>query len=172
MARSYEFYVGVGSNKNAETNILAALVALAGSVELLAVSTFYRNPAYDDPGFPPYVNGVVKGRTKLGPEDLKRQVLSAVETSLGRHASDGTPIDLDLLFYTDWPDATHGLSLPHPLVTTRPYMAIPFAEITGNITLPGCDDSMASIAARYRRASLTPMPELTAKLRTLVNPHG
>jgi len=82
-------FIAVGSNIDAERNVTAALELLGRHVRIVAVSRFYQTPALGAPGSPDFLNGVVEIETELEPLELKRLVLLAVESELGRERGGG-----------------------------------------------------------------------------------
>jgi 2-amino-4-hydroxy-6-hydroxymethyldihydropteridine diphosphokinase len=143
-------FIGVGSNIAPEKNIREALRLLAGSVRIVAISTFYRTPAIDRPSDPDFYNGVVAIETDLRPMALKSKVLRRIEAALGRrrsadkHAS--RTIDLDLLVLTP----------PDPDILNRAFVALPLAEIEPDL-LPGVE--------RLSKEDMQPLDQFTQKLR-------
>ena len=78
-----------------------------------------------------FLNCVVEAETDWMPRQLIRTLL-AVERSLGRRR--GIPrgprtIDIDVLFFGSSVVHTPGLEIPHPRMTERRFVLVPFAEI-------------------------------------------
>jgi 2-amino-4-hydroxy-6-hydroxymethyldihydropteridine diphosphokinase len=127
-------YIGLGANLGEPRQQLqAALAELAAAdeVELVRVSSFYRNPPLGPPDQPWYVNAVAQVRTRLAPEQLLR-LLQSIESSLGRVRGEHwgpRVIDLDLLLYGGEIIATAGLTVPHPEMHRRVFVLVPLAEI-------------------------------------------
>src|SRR5260370_34584139 len=95
-------FVGVGSNIEPYSNVKSALVALHRTVGVRALSTFYRTPALDRPGDPPFVHGALQLSDVLAPHQRK-QMLRRTEQALRRQRGADRyapqPIDLHLLVY-------------------------------------------------------------------------
>ena len=98
--------VALGGNLFSSTGspartLCAALRALpAEGIRVVAVSRFWRSPAYPPGSGPDYVNAAAVVRTALGPEDTLA-ALHRIEATLGRTRTGGRwqarGIDLDLL---------------------------------------------------------------------------
>jgi 2-amino-4-hydroxy-6-hydroxymethyldihydropteridine diphosphokinase len=161
-------FVGVGSNLDPDANVLRALERLEAEAGVTAVSTFYRTPALDRPGDPPFVNGVVEVRPLHSALELKR-VLNRIEDALGRRRSGDRyaprPIDLDLLLHGEDVSTEPGLILPHPDLRTRPFVALPVMELAPDLVLPDSGAPLSVVAAALPRRSMEPLPGLTLELR-------
>jgi 2-amino-4-hydroxy-6-hydroxymethyldihydropteridine diphosphokinase len=170
-----DVFLGVGSNIRPETNVPAALELLQATpaLEVLAVSPFYRTPALGSlGGDAEFVNGVFAIAAGLEPRPLKFEVLRPIEARLGRSPSRRTgarTIDLDIVAYghrvVDAPD----LLLPDPDWLTRAFIAVPLAELSPAFVHPVTGTTAASIAAALDAGALRPDPEITARLRGLLD---
>jgi 2-amino-4-hydroxy-6-hydroxymethyldihydropteridine diphosphokinase len=124
-----------------------ALIAAVAEVEVLKVSTFYRNPPLGPPDQPWYVNAVAMVRTRLAPEELFR-VLRQVEAALGRVRGEKWGprlIDLDLLLYNGEIMEGPELVLPHPEMHRRAFVLVPLNEIAPGAWHPGLKQSAAEL---------------------------
>ena len=109
----------------------AALAHLRDNgVTPVAVSRFYRTPAWPDPRDPEFVNAVAQVMTELSPVELLA-MLHDVETRFGRiRAARNAPrtLDLDVLDYDgrieDGPPV-----LPHPRMETRTFVLVPLRDV-------------------------------------------
>jgi 2-amino-4-hydroxy-6-hydroxymethyldihydropteridine diphosphokinase len=158
-------YIGLGANLGEPRRQLEeALERLAATeeVEVLKVSSFYRNPPLGPPDQPWYVNAVAQVRTRLAPEELLR-VLRQVETAMGRVRRERwgpRPIDLDLLLHDGEIMASPGLTLPHPEMQRRPFVLVPLAEIAPDAWHPVLKKTAAGLLAELdlaARQSLEPV---------------
>jgi 2-amino-4-hydroxy-6-hydroxymethyldihydropteridine diphosphokinase len=167
-ARQDRAFVAVGSNVDAAANVPRALERLDEEVGVAAVSTFYRTPALERPGDPPFVNGVVAVHPAVSPLELKR-ILHRIEDELGRHRSGDRyaprPIDLDLLLHRDEVSRDPALPLPHPDIRSRPFVAGPLAELAPDLLLPDSGTRLSAVAAALPPFPMEPLPDLTAELR-------
>jgi 2-amino-4-hydroxy-6-hydroxymethyldihydropteridine diphosphokinase len=86
-----------------------------------------------------FLNAVVEVTTHLQPEALLDACLS-VESSLGRVRGDEwapRPIDLDLLLYDAVELKTERLTLPHPRLVERDFVAQPLLDIAPQLRVQG-----------------------------------
>jgi 2-amino-4-hydroxy-6-hydroxymethyldihydropteridine diphosphokinase len=127
-------YIGLGANLGEPASQIKQALALLNNMEemeVLQVSSCYRNPPLGPPGQPWYVNAVAKVRTRLTPEELLR-TLGAAEEALGRVRGERWGprlIDLDLLLYGSEIIRGPELSVPHPEMHRRAFVLVPLAEI-------------------------------------------
>ena len=128
--------IGLGANLPSPAGPPAATLSGAlGRLEqcgiaVLAVSSFYRTPAWPDPSEPPFVNAVASIATRLQPAELLA-LLHDVEAGFGRErgrANAPRSLDLDLLDY-DGRILASEIVLPHPRMAERSFVLAPLAEI-------------------------------------------
>ncbi len=147
---------------------------LQGELGIRAISTFYLTPALKRPADPPFVNGVVEVGDDLGPLEVKER-LRQIEQALGRErtADRFAPrtVDLDLIIYGDEVISSDELTLPHPDVVERPFVAIPLLELAPDLILPDSRRSLRSVVSSLAPYPMQPLGELTRQLRTEVA-HG
>jgi dihydroneopterin aldolase/2-amino-4-hydroxy-6-hydroxymethyldihydropteridine diphosphokinase len=162
-------FIGVGSNIEPEKNIREALRRLGEYVQLTGISTFYVEPAIDGPEEPTFYNGVVAIETDLKPLNLKHEILRRIEAAMGRrrNATKNAPrtIDLDLLLYDDSALSNNDLSLPHPDILKRAFVAIPLYELAPDLVLPGSGLPVRQIVERFDATEMEPLREFTRLLR-------
>lgn len=163
MARAF---ISVGSNIEPEKNMAKAVLALADRVVLNAVSTVYLNEAVERVGDPLFYNCVVEVETSLPPEVLKRDVLEAIESDLGRVRNEDKnaprTIDLDVIVY----EGEGGFLTVDPDVTKRVFIAVPLAEIAPDLAIDGCRISDA--ADQFSNHGMAALMEYTKSLRRSV----
>ncbi len=175
--------VGLGANlsgpegQSAQT-LAAALTALAAAdCHWLAVSRFYRSPAYPAGSGPDYVNAVALFQTALAPDKLLTR-LHEIEASHGRARTTRwgvRSLDLDLLALGDavlpdretqgrWADlppaqqameAPATLILPHPRLSDRAFVLRPLAEIAPRWCHPVSGQSAAGMLERLPPEAFT-----------------
>jgi 2-amino-4-hydroxy-6-hydroxymethyldihydropteridine diphosphokinase len=167
-------FVLVGSSVDPEENVAHGLRLLAAEVGVRGVSTFYRTPALDRPGDPPFVNGVVEVGDAPGPLET-RTLLRRIERTLGRErtADRYAPrtLDLDLLLHGERVVSSDGLVLPHPDIRARPFVAIPLLELVPELVLPDSGMSLRSVVDSLPPYPMEPLYDLTRRLRTEIA-HG
>lgn len=138
---SHIAYIGLGSNLNQPTaqikNALKSLNAMPGC-ELKKISSLYKTLPLGPPQ-PDYINACVELHTTLTAQRLLAQ-LQKIEQQQGRvreiHWGPRT-IDLDILLYDSQIIKTPTLTIPHPELTTRPFVLVPLYEINPQLILPG-----------------------------------
>ncbi|MFC0342323.1 2-amino-4-hydroxy-6-hydroxymethyldihydropteridine diphosphokinase [Paracoccus niistensis] len=175
--------VALGGNLFSSTGspartLCAALCALpAEGMKVVAVSRFWRSPAYPPGSGPDYVNAAAVVRTALGPEDTLA-ALHRIEATLGRTRSGGRwqarGIDLDLLAMGDLvlPDAAtqdqwralppeqqvqaapRTLILPHPRMQDRGFVLAPLAEVAPLWRHPRTGQTVSQMLAALDPAAL------------------
>jgi len=159
MKGSFTTVAGIALGANAtsaagvpEKTLLSALRALAeAGLTPVAVSRFYRSPAFPAGSGPDFVNAAALVRTGLGPAEILAR-LHAIEAAHGRVRAERwgpRTLDLDLLLAGDavLPDAAtlrhwmalpaaaqrgtapEVLILPHPRLADRGFVLAPLAEI-------------------------------------------
>ncbi len=146
--------IGIGSNEDAATNIRRALDALRQSpnCRVVAVSSFYRNPARDRHGKPTgaaaYVNGAAVLETHLGVDALTAR-LKEIETACGRTRTvrSAVTVDLDLVLFVDTPGERVGPTLVRPSELAKPYFILPAAEVAGDWPIPGQAQTITALVA-------------------------
>lgn len=163
-------YIGVGSNIEPEANIAAAFRLLRQRARIVAISTFYRtDPLGSGGGAPEFYNGVVKLETDIEPRDLKYSVLRQIEETLGRHRGPDRyaprTIDLDIILYGNVVVREPGLAIPDPDVRTRPFIAVPLAELAPDLELPDSGTTAREIARQMQTESMSALDEFTQALR-------
>lgn len=109
---------------------------------------------------PPYLNGVLIGRTALAPRPLL-VLLQELERALGRRREREVrcgprPIDLDLLLLGDLRVDEPGLEVPHPRMEQRTFVLGPLAEIAPDLRLPSGRTAAAALAALQDEAAHFP----------------
>lgn len=152
---------------------------------MVAVSRFWRSPAWPLGSGPDYVNAVIALKTSLPAMDLLSQ-LHDIEAILGRRRDNGRwqarGIDLDLIALGDqvlpdaatqdsWrglPSAEQGriapdqLILPHPRMQDRGFVLGPLAEIAPHWRHPRLGRTVTQMLADLPASAMADMKPLTA----------
>jgi 2-amino-4-hydroxy-6-hydroxymethyldihydropteridine diphosphokinase len=160
-------YVAIGSNVNAELNVVRAARELQRIFPDARFSAWYRNAAVGFEG-DDFVNGVVGFTTDLPLRAVIEQ-LHAVEALCGRarDAPRWAPraMDLDVLLFDDLVCTEPDIKLPRPDLLKRPYMLGPMAEVAPEVVHPILHLTMGELWQSFDRDahSMTriELPELT-----------
>ena len=135
MVKSEMVYLSLGSNiGDKESNLAQATMALSINLNLsdLVSSSYYDTEPLYNKNQPEFLNSVIKFSTVLKPFDILDEV-QKVEKMLGRPKkrvkNQPRIIDIDILFHGDSIIDTAQLSLPHPMISLRKFILIPFFDI-------------------------------------------
>lgn len=154
-------WLGLGANLGdpvAQVERALAQIAALPDTRLIARSSLYRSDPVGPAGQPDYCNAVCQLETGLRPEALLDAVL-AIEVDNGR-VRDGIRwaarlLDIDLLHIDGVALDTPRLSLPHPHLHERNWVAVPLAEIAPLLSIPGIG-AVSALAERLGSAGLRP----------------
>ena len=136
-------YIGLGANLKDPPAQLREALKLIGArpgIRVVATSQFYRSAPLGPGEQPDYCNAVCAVDTDLNPDRLLTH-LHGIERQMGRERPPQrwAPrlIDLDLLHYERVKMKTSRITLPHPELHKRNFVATPLAEIAPDLELPG-----------------------------------
>ncbi len=150
---SEKAFISIGSNIEPERNLNLAVKRLHGLGNVIAISHVYQSPAVGTTDQADFLNAAAMLVTELDPVQI-RQRLRAIEANLGRVRVDdkyaGRTIDLDLCLYGNVALATPEITLPHPDIPDRAYVAVPLSELAPDLRHPATGESLADLAARLR----------------------
>ncbi len=162
-------FIAIGSNIEPEKNVREGLRRLSRRLRIRAVSTFYRSPPLGRPEQEPFINGVVEVETDVPPQQLKYGVLRAVESEMGRlrTADKYAPrtLDLDILLYDARMICSPDLTVPDPEIVSRPFLAVPLAELAPEVVLPADGRALRAIADRFADHGMERLATYTEELR-------
>ena len=135
-------YLSLGSNiGDRESNLAQATMALSINFEISNIqsSSYYVTEPLYNKDQPDFLNSIVKFSTTLKPFDVL-DIVQKVEKMLGRpeirEKNQPRTIDIDILFHGDAVIETEKLSIPHPMISLRKFILIPFAEIEPGFQIP------------------------------------
>jgi dihydroneopterin aldolase/2-amino-4-hydroxy-6-hydroxymethyldihydropteridine diphosphokinase len=169
-------FIGLGSNIAPAKNVARALQRLAQHGPILGISMVYRTAPEGRPEQPWYYNCVVALETQTPPVELKTGVLQQVEQDLGRvrTADKYAPrtIDLDLILYDDLVMESDDLRLPDPQILRRPFLARALYELAPELTLPGSNRRIETVAAALPAGDMEALPRFTERMRRLCHEAG
>ena len=129
--------VGIGSNLCSKKygkpvdNCKEAIEVLKKKMIIDSLSPWYQSEPLPVSNQPWYINGVLKVKTSLNPNNLLNTLLK-VENSFGRtreKKNEPRVIDLDLLTYNDLVIDSKLLVMPHPRMHKRRFVLDPLIDI-------------------------------------------
>lgn len=124
--------IALGANiGNPQEQMDLAVALLRESLEVSAVSSYYRTAPVGGPEQPDYLNAVVLAESDLPAADLLA-LLHGIEKVLGRERNERwgpRTIDLDLIQYGGILSYAEELALPHPRAHERRFVLEPWSEI-------------------------------------------
>jgi len=131
-----------------------AAVKLTKGIELLQISPIVESKALTLAGFdstkPKFLNCVAEIETSLKPEQLLK-ALQAIEQNLGRKKLErwgDRNIDIDILTYSSISFRSADLVIPHPEITNRAFVIVPWYLMDQGAELPGYG-SIAKLAGIF-----------------------
>jgi len=131
-------YLSIGSNLGDRENNCRHAIGLLREqpqIAIVRMSRLLETKALtlDGKPQPDYLNGVLELKTTLTPQELLK-VCKTIETQLGRQPSknrwQARPIDLDILLFEGEALKTPELTIPHPEIRNRPFLAQLLKELT------------------------------------------
>ena len=157
---SYKAFIGIGSNlgvpaENCQKAI--RLIRATPDIDVEAQSSLYKSEPVGNKDQNWFINAVVAIKTSLSPEALLEAILT-IEKNFGRERRKKWGpriIDLDLLVYEDQVRNTNDLTLPHPEMSSRRFVLLPFSEIAGDYLHPQENKSIQDLLRE-----LPPIPQV------------
>ena len=156
MTSSDPLVIALGSNIEPRKNLPRALEKLRRRLTVTAVSHVYETAPVGAAGAATFLNAAVRAVTHRSPENLKWRVLRPIETELGRvrTGDKNAPrtLDLDLVLYGSLVlrDPERGLTLPDPDLPRHAHLALPVADVAGELRHPVTGTTLAEIAEAFR----------------------
>lgn len=175
MAGYLPILIAFGANINPLDNLVRGLSLLHEEIGIHRVSTVWRTCALSDPDQtsddgenPDYLNGVVQLSHRPGdwhPLQLRR-CLRGIEHRCGRTRDSrryaARTLDLDIAMMGSMVFAADGLILPDPDVLSRPFIALPCAELVPDLVHPHTNQTLAMLASTWPECSATMVPDEAA----------
>lgn len=159
--KAADAFIGIGSNlEGPAERVQRAFAALAGLPEtaLTGRSPLYGSTPMGPADQPDFVNAVARLTTGLPPHDLLDQ-LQRVEHEAGRVRTGERwgprTLDLDLLVYGERELRDERLTVPHPGIGERAFVAVPLADLQPDLVIPGLG-RVGSLVQRVDRSGLWP----------------
>lgn len=132
-------YLSLGSNIDAELNLIAAIDALRARFGDVSVSPLYRTAAVGFDG-EDFLNAAARIETDLEPEALDAW-LHALEDAQGRRRDQprfsSRPLDIDLLLYDERVlKGPRHLEIPRPELAEQAFVLKPMADLAPDLIHP------------------------------------
>jgi len=144
-------YLGLGSNRDAETNIRAGVRALYRNFTHTAISPVYRSVAVGFSG-DDFLNCTARIDTRLSPTELKAW-LTDLEDQHGRDRSQprfsDRTLDIDILLHDDKVGDFDGLSLPREEILKYAHVLKPLADLAPTLKHPQTGKTFAEHWAEF-----------------------
>lgn len=161
-------FISAGSNIDPQTNLQRAVDALSEHCNLLAVSSVYRSPPFGYKEQPDFLDIIVKLSTPSLPIAFK-DILDEIEADCGRDRDNQEspygplPLDMDILL---WGESAFSFGkkpwrVPHPSILEEAAVAIPLAELAGDIVHPLENVTIREIADRFKDSDGVTRTDLT-----------
>lgn len=160
----YRVHLSLGSNLDRERNYPAGVRLIGALGKIEAVSTVHETvPVGMAPGTPSFFNGAVILGTDLEPVELKKRLRGQIEAALGRDRPAGTrwvsrTIDVDIALWGSTVGDIAGRRVPDPDILRYLHVAVPLAEVDGDLVHPADGRTLAEIAASLEGSGPLPVP--------------
>jgi dihydroneopterin aldolase/2-amino-4-hydroxy-6-hydroxymethyldihydropteridine diphosphokinase len=142
--------VAMGSNIDSERNLRDAVQMLSRRCRLLAVSTVYETEPVGNSDQPTFLNAAALIETDRTAQDLKAEVLQAIEQALGRvrTADKNAPrtIDLDIALFGEQVLDLGPRHIPDPDILKHAHVAVPLADVAPEWRHPETGQTLQEIA--------------------------
>ena len=140
--RNEVVFLSLGSNLgDRESNLAQAAIALSINYQIsdLVSSSYYESEPLYNRDQPLFLNSILQFSTTLKPFDIL-DITQKVEKMLGRseekEKNQPRIIDIDILFHGDAVLETEKLIIPHPMLSLRKFVLIPFVELAPKFNIP------------------------------------
>ena len=135
-------FLSLGSNLgDRESNLAQVTIALSINYQISDIisSSYYESDTLYNEDQPLFLNSILKFSTTLKPFDIL-DITQKVEKMLGKsqkkEKNQPRIIDIDILFHGDAFLETDELIIPHPMISLRKFVLLPFAEIDPEFNIP------------------------------------
>ena len=135
-------FLSLGSNLgDRESNLAQATIALSINYQIsdIVSSSYYESEPLYKKDQPFFMNSILQFSIKLKPFDIL-DITQKVEKMLGgseeKEKNQPRIIDIDILFHGDAVLETETLIIPHPMLSLRKFVLIPFVELAPEFNIP------------------------------------
>jgi len=144
-------FIGLGSNLGERQNNLTKGLALLmeSGVDIVAISSIYESQPWGNTRQGAFINAVIQVNYAGTPEQLML-LLMQTELSLGRVRTEKwgpRTLDLDLLSFHEERISIPELTVPHPGISARAFVLIPWNEIAPQLVIPGQNRDISSLCS-------------------------
>ena len=162
-------YLSLGSNIEAEHNLVEAVLRLAERCRLVMASPVYETKPVGRTDQANFLNAAVLVETELEAAWLKREVLARIEDELGRvrSADKNAPrtIDLDISLWNEEILDLGSRHIPDPEIVRYPHIARPLADLAPGYVHPETGQTLTTIADSLPEGGLVPRPDVELGLQ-------
>lgn len=162
--RTHRVFVALGSNIRPELNLREAVLRLASSCTVHALSSVYETAPVGKTDQPNFLNAAVLIETERDAAALKQEVLKVIESELGRvrTADKNAPrtIDLDITLFDEQVLDAGGRHIPDPDLLRYAHIAVPMADLAPAYRHPETGQTLRQIAERLSRVGLKRRPDV------------
>lgn len=152
MAEKTHAFISLGSNIEPHLNLPSAVECIAchAEIEVLEVSTVWESEPVGFREQANFCNAAIAIATPLSACRLKESLLK-IEDDLQRvrdpsNKNGPRTIDLDIALFGAEVISDEKLQIPDPEIATRPFLAVPLAEVAGDLQHPVLQTSIGEIA--------------------------
>lgn len=150
-------YLLLGSNIAPETNLPAAIRALARYGKIVRVSRVWESKPEGFAEQANYLNAAVLLETNLSAADLRHVAIAAIENELGRvrdprNRNAPRTIDIDIALFNCDVLTLGPRAIPDPDILRCAFVAVPLAELNSGYVHPENGRTLAEIAADFNAA--------------------
>lgn len=153
----FDVLIGLGSNVGDRLGHLRRAVdGLRPVLRNLEVSSVYETAPVGVLTQPPFLNAVVRGEASIGPQRFFFFAKS-LECAAGRRPGPTLgprQLDLDIIAFGDLVVGTARLHIPHHAFAERGFVLAPLAEVAADLTLPGAEATVRTLAGHVGRAGV------------------
>lgn len=144
-------YISLGSNIEPERHLPIAVALLAEYGNVPCISTVWESTPVGFTHQPNYLNAALILETMLSAHDLCHNAINQIEKVLGRTREAGNKdaprqIDIDIMLFNHDILQLATRRIPDPELLSRPFVAIPLAEIDASYIHPETGQSLRDIA--------------------------